>query len=132
LARGEGDALLDGALRLSAERSEELLRRSVRTELVWPAGGLADATTLELAARAGAKTVVGAPGALAPALDPAPVSPTGRTTVATESGDVVVLVPDAGLVAELVSPVGSTPATVAQRLLAETAVIAREPSTELR
>lgn len=132
LARGEGDALLDGALRLSAERSEELLRRSVRTELVWPAGGLADATTLEFAARAGAKTVVAAPGVLAPALDPSPVSPTGRTTVATEAGDVVVLVPDAGLVADLVSPVGSTPATIAQRLLAETAVIAREPSTELR
>src|SRR5690606_18504514 len=124
--------LLEGALRLSTERAESLLGRAARTDLAWPAGGLSDTQTLELLAETGARAAVGAPGVLVPTeIDPA-VSSTGRTTVSTDEGSVVVLLPDAGLVAALVDPVGSTPATVAQRLLAETAVIAREPSTELR
>ncbi len=132
LARGRGTALLEGALELSTARAESLLGRSARLDLAWPAGGLTDAQTLEFVAQSGARAVVAAPGVLTPR-DPDPgTSPTGRTTVTTEAGPVVVLLPDAGLVNAFVDPVGSTPATVAQRLLAETAVIAREQSTELR
>lgn len=132
LARGEGAPLLEGAVRLSEERSDELLRRAVRSDLVWPAGGLSDARTLELAAAAGARTVVAAVGRLGPTPSFASTTPTGRTTLPTATAPVVVLVPDGRLVAELAVPTGSSPATIAQRLLADTAVIAREPSTELR
>lgn len=132
LARGEGAALLEGAVRLSEERSDDLLRRAVRSDLVWPAGGLQDAGTLEFVAAAGARTVVAAPTRLLPTPAYAEISPTGRTTLSTDDGNVVVLVPDGGLVTELAEPAGSSAATIAQRLLAETAVIAREPSTELR
>jgi len=132
LARGGGTTLLDGALALSAARVESLLGRSARTDLAWPAGGLADSETLEFVAGSGARAVVAAPGVLTPTGTVGGASPTGRTTVGTEAGPVVALVPDAGLVSAFTDPVGSTTATVAQRLLAETAVIAREQSTELR
>jgi len=132
LARGKGDVLLEGATRLTEERTPELLGRSARTDLAWPAEGLRDLETLGLLARQGTTAAVGAPGLLGPVDRAGTASATGRTTVSTEDGSVVVLVPDAGLVKALVEPVGSTPATVAQRLLAETAVIAREESTELR
>src|SRR5690606_29875118 len=132
LARGDGKALLDGALRLSAARSEALLGRSARTDLAWPAGGLADSRTLELLAASGASAVVAAPGVLAPSDPSGGSSPSGRTTVQTDTGPVVALLPDAGLVSGFVEPIGSTPATIAQRLLAETAVIARAQSTAPR
>ncbi|NLF04349.1 MAG: hypothetical protein GX593_05030, partial [Actinomycetales bacterium] len=132
LARGDGASLLTGALRLTDERIHDVLGRAPRTDLAWPAGGLADAQTLELVASTGARAAVGAPGVLAPSPDGREQSPTGRTTVTTDSGSVVVLLPDAGLVGALVNPQGSTPATVAQRLLAETAVISQEESADLR
>lgn len=129
LARADAVGLAQAAGALSESTSLEVLGRTARTDLAWPAGGLADQRTLELLAAAGTRIAVGAPGVLAPVEQ---VGVSGRTTVHGERGSVLVLLPDTGLTSAFTRPEGSSLATVAQRLLAETAVIARESSTELR
>nr|WP_297429066.1 DUF6049 family protein [uncultured Actinotalea sp.] len=112
--------------------------------LTWPAPDLPDLATAAAARSLGARAVVVGPGELLP---PAVLTytPTGRATVDTARGELSALVPDERLSDGLRS--GSlvqdedgprdddaqrTPATAAQDLLAELAVITRERPTDSR
>ncbi|HEY0215115.1 MAG TPA: DUF6049 family protein [Cellulomonas sp.] len=96
--------------------------------VLWSADAIPDQTTATLAAASGdgAPLVTGST-ALAP--DDTSGTTGSVATVGTSAGDLVALVPDATLSALLSEPAsvqdGVTPATAAQRVLAETAVLAR-------
>ncbi|HUX70015.1 MAG TPA: DUF6049 family protein [Cellulomonadaceae bacterium] len=92
--------------------------------------GSTDAATVDLAAQLGASAVVVDPSALAPT--DLTYTPSSRATVHTPSGSVAALVPDATLSDLLRATEGTSPATAAQRILAETAVITRERPGEER
>ncbi|WP_435737763.1 DUF6049 family protein [Cellulosimicrobium sp. PMB13] len=101
-----------------------------RTDLAWPAETVPDLPTVTLAAASGATTVVVGGDALAP--DSAlTYTPTGTARVPTPAGDVTALVPDPVLTGLLAAGSSADPVTT-QRLLAETAVIARERPAEAR
>ena len=124
-----------GLLSTAVDRAESTagstgLPDGALVSLAWPADSLPDLPTAALTTGA---LVVG-PGEL-----PAPAvltyTPTGRTTVTADGDDVTVLVPDERLSAAFrtgsvgaldAEPVQVTPATAAQDLLAELAVITRE------
>jgi hypothetical protein len=136
-------------LALARERTAEVARASglpgAASGLVaWPAVDLPDLATAAFVQTDGARAVVVGPGQLLP---PAVLTytPSGRATVSTSGGDVTALVPDERLSAGLRT--GSllpdddgprdekaqrTPATAAQDLLAELAVITRERPTDGR
>lgn len=140
----------DDAERLETARAmaEDVVARTrlpdgTRASLGWPASARPDVVTADFATRSGERAVVVGPGEM-----PAPASltytPSGRATVSTERGDVVVLVPDARLSAALRtgtplvdddgerSGPAPTPAVAAQDLLAELAVITRERPSDSR
>lgn len=122
-----------------------------RTDLAWPADEIPDVETVTLAAQTGARTViVGGDGLGAPDLN---YTPTGRGTVPTTTGDVAALVADTTLTTLFTDPAGTaasgtetteptaptgdpaaetTGATAAQRVLAETAIVARERPNDRR
>lgn len=112
--------------------------------LTWPATDLPDRATAAFARAQGARAVVVGPGELLP---PAVLTytPTGRATVDTPQGEMAALVPDerlsdglrtGSLVLDDEGPrddeAQRTPATAAQDLLAELAVITRERPTDGR
>lgn len=103
---------------------------SWRTDLAWPADPVPDLTTTTLAAASGATTVVVGGDALAPdrALT---YTPNGTARVSTSAGDVTALVPDPVLT-RLVAADGASDPVATQRLLAETAVVARERPADAR
>lgn len=124
IAHASESALLDVALGVSSPASTQVLGESP-ARLLWAADSTLDEETAELAARSGAgPLVVGAPtsGSTLP-------EATARADVDTAAGHAELLVPDATLSKLLADPEsvqpGATPATVAQRILAETAVAAR-------
>jgi hypothetical protein len=125
IAHADRPDLLHLAKSMAASSAAALFGSSPRTDLMWPADDIPDMKTAALAAQAGAHVLVVGPQALATT---GRVTPTrsGSTTVTTPSGALTALVPDAALSADLadaqaVDP-GATPATAAQRILAETAV----------
>ena len=130
LAHGNGADLASKATALSAASPLPVLGTQARTDLAWPADAVPDVQTVSLAAREGARAVVVGGDGLAPGR--LTYTPTGRATVSTPSGDVAALVADPTLTGLLLDPTQSSPATAAQRVLAETAVIARERPSELR
>ncbi len=130
LAHGAGDDLAQEAVRAAAAATDPVLGPAPRGDVAWPAQGQPDLATVSLAARTGASAVVLGGGALA--TDELTYTPTGRATVDTAAGPVAALVGDDVLTAQLSAPSDPTPATAAQRVLAETAVIARERPSELR
>ncbi|MBD8079971.1 DUF6049 family protein [Cellulosimicrobium arenosum] len=99
-----------------------------RTDLAWPADPVPDVETTTLAASSGATAVVVGGGGLAPD-DALTYTPTGLARVSTTAGEVTALVADP-TVTSLVAA-GDDLAT-SQRLLAETAVVARERPAETR
>ena len=102
-----------------------------RTDLSWPAQAAPSTSVLRQAAAQDAPIVVAAPGSLAP--DPEiSYTPTGLTTVATSTGAVTALLPDAALSSQLSAPSQTSPAAARQRVAAELAIVARERPAEER
>ncbi len=100
-----------------------------RSSLLWAADDVPDQQTAALAAGSSARALVVGADALT-ADDSTGVTPSGRAEVSTSRGPLVALVPDATLSGLLEDPAaaqpGATAATSAQRMLAETAILARE------
>ncbi len=125
--------LLDAALAAGDVAEHGLLGQSSPARLLWTADDEPDVPTAELAAAhgAGAALVVG-PGALGAGDASDGGSP--AVPLETDQGSVTALVPDATLSSLLADPASvqpaMTPATAAQRLLAETAVLARESGSD--
>ncbi|MFF2268193.1 DUF6049 family protein [Cellulosimicrobium cellulans] len=101
-----------------------------RTDLAWPGDAVPDLSTTTLAAASGATATVVGPGGLVPD-ESLTYTPSGVAEVATAAGPVKALVADAVLTALLSAGDGSG-VTATQRILAETAVIARERPAEQR
>lgn len=99
------------------------------TPVQWAADDVPDLRTAALTAGSDVPTLVVGPGALTPERTTS-TTPGAVTTVTTDAGTVTALVPDPTVSALLTDPgrlqPGATPATLAQRLLAETAVVAHE------
>ncbi|GHS85689.1 hypothetical protein AGMMS50218_03810 [Actinomycetota bacterium] len=100
-----------------------------RSTVLWAADDVPDQQTATLAAGSSARALVVGPDAMA-ADDSTDVTPSGRAEISTSAGPLTALVPDATLSGLLEDPAaaqpGATAATSAQRMLAETAVLARE------
>lgn len=129
-------------LATAIDRSERVagstdLPDGARVTLAWPADAEPDLSTAALADRSGQSALLVGPGRLStPGV--LTYTPSGRATVTAGGADIPVLVPDERLSAALgsgaVGPLGDdatasgpiTPATAAQDLLAELAVITRE------
>ncbi|MBN0038610.1 hypothetical protein JN535_00285 [Cellulosimicrobium cellulans] len=101
-----------------------------RTDLAWPGDAVPDLSTTTLAAASGATATVVGPGGLVPD-ESLTYTPSGVAEVATAAGPVKALVADSVLTALLSAGDGSG-VTATQRILAETAVIARERPAEQR
>jgi hypothetical protein len=132
IAHADRPDLLRLARDAAASSTAAVFGSSPQTQLMWAADDIPDATTAGLAMRIGARALVVGPGALT-SDDPAKSTRSGAVTVQTGSGSLTALVPDAALTAALtdadaVDP-GATPATAAQRILAETAVAAHQTSS---
>lgn len=120
-------AIVDRALARSRAATTALLGRQSDTTVIWPPGGVADTATLAELRRLGARTVV-LSGAQFPVLDSLSYTPTGRAAVATENGDLEVLIADSGLTQVLDRDLRAPGvfALAQQQLLAETALITLE------
>ncbi|RYV51095.1 DUF6049 family protein [Pengzhenrongella frigida] len=142
------------AVSLAGAAPLPLLGSPPRTDLAWPADEVPDHETVALAAQVGARTVIVGGDGLA-ALDLNYTS-TGRATVPTAAGEVAALVADSTLTDLFTDPdstsesdasetdpaaptaatgdpaAQTTPATAAQRVLAETAIVARERPSDSR
>ncbi len=145
LAHTTHDALLSTAIdRAETTARSHGLPDGARVRLALPAVGEPDLVTAGLAGQAGDLALVVGPGTL-----PAPAvltyTPSGRSTVSARGRDVTLLVPDARLSAALATGLvtvdetvgtdarsAATPATAAQDLLAELAVITRERPNDSR
>lgn len=101
-----------------------------RTDLAWPGDAVPDLPTTTLAAASGATATVVGPGGLVPD-GSLTYTPSGVAEVRTAAGPVKTLVADTVLTALLSAGDGSG-VTATQRILAETAVIARERPAEQR
>ncbi|WP_199424736.1 DUF6049 family protein [Actinotalea solisilvae] len=148
LAHARGAGPWDLALRRSAESAPTAgLPADARADVVLPAEALPDLTTAAFGMRGGTRAVVTGPGALS-VPDDLTYTPSARTTVTTDAGDVTVLVPDARLSSALASGAVTgaagdtdaprprdpqlTPATAVQDVLAELAVVTAERPSESR
>lgn len=115
---------------LAASAPLPVLGTPPRTDLAWPADPVPDQATVTLAAQNGARAVVvGGDGLTARGLT---YTPTGRANLLTSAGTIAALVADPTLTNLLTDPAGLTAATAAQRVLAETAVVARERPNDPR
>lgn len=135
LAHAGRPDLVTGALeRATSLAAASGLPAGSDTSLVLPADDLPDVVTAALAQGPG-RAVVAGPGQLPPTED-LTYTPSGRTTVRTPSGPTSVLVPDETLSAALRGPADPdpqrTPATAAQELISELAVITRERPSDSR
>ncbi|GGC01095.1 DUF6049 family protein [Cellulomonas carbonis] len=132
---------------VAQELAQDVLERSAlpdgaQTSVMWPTDPLPDLATAAFASRAGARALVVGPGELAwPSV--LTYTPSGRTTVETSAGEVTVLVPDERLSTALATgafidaddvtdQAPLTPATAAQSVLAELAVVTRERPSDAR
>jgi len=130
LAHADAGDIAATATALAASASLPVIGTPPRTDLAWPADPVPDRATVMLAAQTGAHAVVVTGAGLAPR--DLTYTPTGRATVKTAAGDVAALVADPILTDLLTEPTGQTAATAAQRMLAETAVVARERPNDPR
>lgn len=147
LAHADAAELAQVAVDLAAsgDGTAAVLGTLPRTDVAWPADEVPDVDTVALAARTGASAVVTGPDALQPR--GVGYSPTAVGRVATPAGEVTAIVPDRTLSDLLTDPAlvartdagpdaedvpTPTPAVAAQRILAETAVIARERDGDVR
>lgn len=122
--RSSSTDLLGQALTSSAAATDDLLTGA--DTVLWGSNPVLDEVTAELAAAHGDGAALVTGTASMPARSDSASAP---TTVQTDGGQVTALVPDATLSELLTDPnavqAGSSPAVAAQRMLAETAVIAR-------
>jgi hypothetical protein len=134
---GAGELLTTAIDRAEGVAGSTDLPDGARVTLAWPADAEPDLATAALADRSGQSALLVGPGRLStPGV--LTYTPSGRATVTAGGADIPVLVPDERLSAALASgavgPLGGdataagpiTPATAAQDLLAELAVITRE------
>jgi len=121
---------LPGADPEAADQTSTSPTSTWRTDLAWPADPVPDLATATLAAASGATSMIAGPGALLPD-ETLTYTPSGVASVSTAAGAVTTLVADPVLTPLLASGDGSGVAAT-QRLLAETAVIARERPAEQR
>lgn len=140
---GAGELLTAAIDRAENVAGSTDLPDGARVTLAWPADAEPDLATAALAGRSGQSALLVGPGRLSTP-DVLTYTPSGRATVTAGGDDIPVLVPDERLSAALVSgavgPLGDdatasgpiTPATAAQDLLAELAVITRERPAEAR
>ena len=132
IAHADRPDLLTLARDASASSSATVFGGSPQTQLMWAADDIPDATTASLVVRSGARSLVVGPQALTQTDGSTPTR-SGTVAVQTNAGSLTALVPDAALTAALtdanaVDP-DATPATAAQRVLAETAVAAHEKAS---
>lgn len=127
LAHADRPDLLTAALESSADARPLVGEPS--TPLQWAADDVPDLRSAALVAGSDVPSLVVGPGALTPERTTS-TTPGAVTTVRTDAGTVTALVPDPTLSTLLTDPgrlqPGATAATLAQRLLAETAVVAHE------
>ncbi|MGW6129044.1 DUF6049 family protein [Cellulomonas sp. NPDC055163] len=127
LAHSDRPDLLTAAL-ASTSAARPLVGQPA-TPVQWAADDVPDLRSAALAAGTDVPSLVVGPGALTPARTTS-TTPGAVTSVRTADGTVTALVPDPTLSALLADPgrlqPGATAATLAQRLLAETAVVAHE------
>lgn len=145
LAHADRSDLLDQVLaRARSLAATTDLPDSATTSVVWPAETLPDRETVLAAAAGQGRAVVVGPGELLPP-DDLTYTPSSRATLGTDQGDVPLLVADERLSVALstgrpagaegdddVADVAQTPATAAQDLLAELAVLTRERPSDAR
>jgi len=133
IAHGHESQLLDVALGISSPASTQVLGPSPH-RLLWLADTTPDQETAALAARSRAGALVVGSDVRGPDGDALVSDPTARVDVTTGHGTARLLVPSATLDTLLATPdevqPGATPATVAQRALAETAVAARASTSD--
>ncbi|GEL96147.1 DUF6049 family protein [Cellulomonas composti] len=122
-AHGDGAGLLGLAADLSAEADGPVGGQPL---LAWGTGSVADGATLAAAEQMGAVAMIAA----APATTPQDSSDGLASATTTGGGTTTTITPDPVLTSLVVDPQvddpGATPATVAQRALAEVALVARE------
>lgn len=133
LAHHGDPAELGRATARSRMTTATLLGRESDTTVAWPADGLADAQTLGLLRRAGAQTVVLSSSALQLNRERT-YTPTGRARVDADGARLEVLVADQALTNALSGDltIPGAAALVAQRFLAETALITLERPNAVR
>ncbi|MFC4588039.1 DUF6049 family protein [Sphaerisporangium corydalis] len=118
------------ALDKGASVATDLLGKEVSTATNWPVGGVIDHDGLDALAVGDVRTVLLSAAAL-PANPPLTTTPNAATTVESVEGTVNVLLADPVLSQLLTTAGASAPGAmtlVGQRFLAETAMIAAEPS----
>ena len=131
LAHADQPKLYLDAAAIGQQQLESALGGANASRLAWPANSSPDLSTIDLAARS-KPAVVLLGSADVEAVDSLTYTPTGRSQVTTQSGDVDLVLSDAVLTGQLTDPGGRTPAVAAQRVLAETAMITRERPTTAR
>ncbi|MFI2704887.1 DUF6049 family protein [Cellulosimicrobium composti] len=131
---GDADAGTDGSATGTGDTTGSAvpgdLTAGWRTDLAWPGDAVPDLATTTLAAASGATSTIVGPGGLVPD-ESLTYTPSGVAQVATDAGPVTALVADPVLTALLSAGDGSG-VSATQRVLAETAVIARERPAEQR
>lgn len=127
LLAANAPGIVERALERARAITTTVLGRQSDTSVIWPPGGLADEATRNALRRLGTRTIV-LSSAQFPVVDTLSYTPTGRARVATDSGDLEVLVSDAGLTKVLERDLRAPGAFVLaqQQLLAETALITLE------
>ncbi|MGQ0467117.1 MAG: DUF6049 family protein [Sporichthyaceae bacterium] len=127
LVDGNTDGLLAQALDRARAITTTVLGRQSDTSAIWPPGGLTDEATRNALHRLGARTLVMSSEQF-PVLGTLSYTPTGRALVATDDGDLEVLISDDGLTKVLEGDLKAPGAfaLAQQRLLAETALITLE------
>lgn len=127
LAGANAPGIVDRALERARAITAAVLGRQSDTSVIWPPGGLADEATRNALRKLGTRTVV-LSSTQFPVMATLSYTPTGRARVATDNGDLEVLVADAGLTGVLDGDLRAPGAfaLAQQRLLAETALITLE------
>ncbi|MGH8939622.1 MAG: DUF6049 family protein, partial [Actinomycetes bacterium] len=129
LHRHDRDADVAAARQVGEDLVVEILGRTVEGDVVWPADGYVDRSTLASLRPFGLRGVV-LDGRALPTRFPLNYTPSGRATARAAGGDVPALVHDPGLTDLLSPPTSRSPLLSAQRFIAETAMITAElPST---
>ncbi len=133
LARGGAGGLYALARSQSTAVTRSLLGSALPNDLAWPAGGLADQSTLDVLAARGAKNVVLADTAQPPTQQ-LNYTPAGRSTVPVSGSGTPLggMLYDSTLSSELAATGGPSPTLATQQLLADLATISAERPSQPR
>lgn len=132
LARAGAVGMLRLGKRLSTSITEAVLGKELRTAVALPAGGAADATTLQALASTGTRSVVLAADTQPPRQE-LTYTPSGRSTVAVSgAAPLRGLLHDRTLSAEITATGASSPALATQNLIADLATLTAERPNDSR